>query len=85
MSQAKPRRKRGVILTPEGKQKLQGVIRLLEQQNNYGEKFTIEELSGRIGLDPGTVAKVLDAEGGVDRRTLERFFQTFNLTLESDD
>jgi hypothetical protein len=47
-----PRRKRGVILTPQGKQKLLGAIREFESEHNFGEKYTIEELSGRTGLDP---------------------------------
>ncbi|NJR61447.1 MAG: NACHT domain-containing protein [Cyanobacteria bacterium CRU_2_1] len=79
------RRRRGVILTSQGKQKLLEVIREFEREHNFGEKYTIEELSGQTGLDPGTVAKVLDAEEGVDRRTLDRFFRTFNLELAEAD
>jgi DNA-binding MarR family transcriptional regulator len=81
----KPRRKRGVILTPLGKQKLLGAIQEFEHEHNFGEKYTIEELSGKTGLDPGTVAKVLDAEEGADRRTLDRFFRSFNLELTDAD
>ncbi|GAB4375160.1 MAG: NB-ARC domain-containing protein [Elainellaceae cyanobacterium] len=80
-----PRRKRGVILTPQGKQKLLDAIREFESDHNFGEKYTIEELSGKTGLDPGTVAKVLDAEEGADRRTLDRFFRSFNLELVETD
>jgi WD40 repeat protein len=80
-----PRRKRGVILTPQGKQKLLGAIQKFEHEHNFGEKYTIEELSGKTGLDPGTVAKVLDAEEGADRRTLDRFFRSFNLELTDAD
>jgi hypothetical protein len=46
-----PRRKRGVILTPQGKQKLLEAIREFERDHNFGEKYTIEELSDRTGLD----------------------------------
>lgn len=80
-----PRRKRGVILTPQGKQRLLAAIREFEQDQNFGEKYTIEELSSQTGLDPGTVTKVLDAEERADRRTIDRFFQTFNLELTEAD
>ena len=79
-----PKRKRGVVLTPQGLQTLRQAIAAAEQET-YGERLTIEDLSDRAQLDPGTVAKVLDAEEGVDRRTLDRFFRTFELELTEDD
>jgi hypothetical protein len=85
MTSERPTRKRGVVITPTGRQKLQEAIKAWEEQDNFGEKVTIEELSDRTKLDAGTVAKVLDCEEGVDRRTLERFFQAFNLELTQDD
>jgi WD40 repeat protein len=85
MTSGQPKRKRGVVLTPIGWQKLRDAIKVWEEQNNFGDKLTIEELSDRTKLDAGTVAKVLDAEEGVDRRTLGRFFQTFSLELTPDD
>lgn len=80
MNSEQPKRKRGVVLTPTGRQKLQEAIAVWEE-DNLGEKLTIEELSDRTKLDAGTAAKVLDCEEGVDRRTLERFFQAFGLVL----
>jgi hypothetical protein len=80
-----PRRKRGFILTPQGKQKLLDAIREFEREHNFGEKHTIEDLSGQIGLDPGTVARALDARERADRRTLDRFFRSFNLELTESD
>ena len=85
MTSGQPKRKRGVVLTPTGRQKLQDAIQVWEEQDNFGEKLTIESLSDRTRLDAGTVAKVLDGEEGVDRRTLERFFNAFNLKLTTDD
>lgn len=85
MTSGQPQRKRGVVLTPLGRQKLQNAIKVWEEEDNFGDKLTIEELSDRTKLDAGTVAKVLDCEEGVDRRTLERFFQTFNLVLTQED
>jgi hypothetical protein len=85
MTSGQPKRKRGVVLTPTGRQQLQRAIATWEAQENLGDKLTIEALSALTKLDAGTVAKVLDGEEGVDRRTLERFFQAFNLTLTAAD
>jgi uncharacterized 2Fe-2S/4Fe-4S cluster protein (DUF4445 family) len=78
MTSGQPKRKRGVVLTPTGRQKLQDAIKAREEHDDFGEKLTIGELSNIEELDAGTVSKVLDCEEGVDRRTLERFFQAFN-------
>ncbi|NET32062.1 MAG: ATP-binding protein [Cyanothece sp. SIO1E1] len=85
MNSAQPKRRRGVVLTPQARQKLQAAIDAAENQENFGEKYTLEDLSGRTGLDSGTVSKVLDREEGVDRRTLERFFHALNLQLSGAD
>lgn len=85
MKSGSPQRRRGVALTTQGERKLRGAIATVEQEENFGQKLTLEELSDRTGLDPGTVAKVLDREQGADRRTLDRFFQSFNLTLADND
>lgn len=85
MTSEGPKRRRSVVLTPQGKQKLQGAITHAEDREKFGERYTIEELSAKTGLDPGTVSKVREAEEGVDRRTLERFFQAFNLELTQED
>ena len=81
----KSRRRRGVVLSIQGEQKLRGAIAHAEKEDNFGQKLTLEELSDRTGLDPGTVAKVLDCEQGVDRRSLQRFFQAFELELTDSD
>lgn len=79
------KRKRGIILTSEGWQKLQDAILESEAQEKFGDRYTIEELSERTRLDPGTVAKVLAREEGVDKRTLDFFLRSFNLELNSND
>lgn len=81
----KPRRKRGVVLTLQGMQKLQEAIQRSETQENFGYRYTLEALGARLGLDPRTVAKVLEQEVGVDKRTLDRCFSTFRLQLNSSD
>lgn len=85
MSSPKPRRKRGVILTQQGWEKLQHSKRESEMQENFGDRYTLEELSDRTGLDPDTVAKVTNCKIGVDKRTLELFFKAFNLELAASD
>ncbi|TBR57157.1 NACHT domain-containing protein [Mastigocladus laminosus UU774] len=84
MNPQKQRRKRGVILTPEGWQKFQKAKMDLELQENYGDRYKLEELSDRAGLNPSTVAKILARQEGVDKQTLEIFFTSFNLILSKD-
>ncbi len=85
MNSAKPRRKRGVILTSIGWEKLQRSIRESEIRDNFGFRYTWEELSDRTRLDPDTIAKVTNRKAKVDKPTLELFFQAFNLELTASD
>jgi DNA-binding MarR family transcriptional regulator len=85
MNSPKPRRKRGIILTPQGWEKLQRSIRESEIQENFGYRYTLEELGDRTGLDPDTAAKLINRKAPVDKRTLELFFQAFNLELLASD
>ncbi len=82
MSLQKSKRLRGVILTSQGWKKLQDARRDSEIQLNSGTRYTVDELSGRTGLAPRTVAKVLEREQGVDKQTLECFFRSFNIQLD---
>lgn len=82
---ATSKRQRGVILTQLGLQKLQAAQRQAEIQENDGARYTLEVLSDRMGLDPGTVSKVLAAEAGVDKQTLLRAFAAFDLELAGKD
>jgi WD40 repeat protein len=81
----KARRSRGVLLTLRGWHKLQETIDKLEQQENPGQKFVINELSKRTGLHTRTITRILHREEGIDRPSLECFFRAFNLELEKDD
>jgi WD40 repeat protein/transcriptional regulator with XRE-family HTH domain len=76
------KRKRGVILTHEGWEKLQEAKLQLEAKENLGDRYTIEDLSERAGLNPGTVGRILAREERVDKRTLELFFKALNLELD---
>ena len=79
---SKQRRKRGVILTPEGLEKLQNARRESEYNHNFGERYTYEKLSEITYLDINTIKRVLKSKEGVDKRTLERFFIGFDLKLK---
>ncbi|WP_235656834.1 NB-ARC domain-containing protein [Fischerella thermalis] len=79
------RRKRGVTLTTRGLQKLQEAKRTSEAEENFGNSYTLEELSTRTGLYPSTISKVLNREGGVDKKTLEKLFSIFNIKLDKSD
>lgn len=75
-------RRRGIVLTEQGWQKLSLANVLC---NEFGERYTYEYLSELTHLDPRTVCRIIGREVGVDRRTLKIFFNSFNLKLESID
>lgn len=79
------RRKRGVILTLRGWQRLHNVQRQLEIQENAGNPYTLEEIQTLTGLSPNTIVKVQRREVPVDRQSLERYFSALNLTLGAND
>ncbi len=79
------RRRRGVHLTPSALKKLTEAISALEYQENFGNYYTLQELSERTRLDSVTIARVLEGKRGVDKRTLERFFRAVELKLDSSD
>jgi DNA-binding HxlR family transcriptional regulator len=85
MNLQKKRRKRGVILTNQGFQKLQAAKSEAESDENNDKRYTLEDLSLRTSLDPDTLMKVFACTTGVDKRTLTICFRAFNLRLESTD
>jgi AraC-like DNA-binding protein len=78
-------RKRGVILTATGLEKLQKAKSEVEWQENSGKRYTLEELSDRTGLSVDTLMKIFAGEVGVDKQSLKCCFQAFDLLLESRD
>ncbi len=85
MNPLQRRRKRGVILTPQGFQKLQTAKCEAQSWENLDKRYTLEDLSDRTGLDPDTLMKVFHCEVGVDKQTLSTCFRAFNLLLEPSD
>ncbi|BAY99856.1 hypothetical protein NIES37_38390 [Tolypothrix tenuis PCC 7101] len=81
----KTRRRRGVLLTPEGLKKLQTAKSEAEMGENSGNRYTLEALNERTGLSVDTLMKIFACEVGVDKQTLKYCFQAFNLVLEQSD
>ncbi|WP_299491532.1 WD40 repeat domain-containing protein [Acaryochloris sp. IP29b_bin.137] len=85
MPQSPQRRRRGVVLTSIGLERLRAAIQDSEAQDNQDERYTLQDLSDRTQLDAKTIAKVLDGAVGLDKRTLTQCFETFALTLQAED
>ncbi len=78
-------RRRGVILTPQGWNKLQTAKSEAELQENFGNRYTYEVLSDRTRLSVDTLNKLFSGSTGVDKQSLKRCFSAFNLALERSD
>ena len=79
------RRRRGVVLTAVGLERWQTAIRASESSLREGRRCSLEELAEQIRIAPKTVAKVMQAQLSVDRRTLELCFTAFGLRLQPLD
>ena len=82
LSSAKHSRNRGIILSRQGLQKLMQAGALC---NEFGERYTYEQLGERSHLDERTVSRLLSCEVKVDKSTLKTFFRAFDLSLETGD
>lgn len=85
MRQVKQKRIRGVVLSSKGIEKLRSARSELENRENFGERYTYEKLGELTNLDIGTVKKILAAEQGVDKRSLDKFLSAFDLKLTKED
>jgi transcriptional regulator with XRE-family HTH domain len=85
MDHRKRKRKRGVTLTAAGLQKLEEARSLAEMNKNWGVRLTLENLSEMVGVAPDTVMRVFAGEERVDKHTLRRCFQAFQLNLDTSD
>ena len=84
-SSKKVRRRRGVILSEAGWQRLQKALFQLEVNQNDGYSLSLESLSELTNLSPHTLIKVRRRLAPVDRQTLLDFFAAFQLELTPDD
>ena len=78
-------RRRGVVLTAQGQEKVNTARRQVELQDNQGRRFTLEELCDRTQLSVKTITKVLEAKTTVDKQTLETFFCALKIQLDRND
>ena len=83
--QKRTKRKRGVILSSGGWQRLQAAQAQSEIRVNGGNPYTLESLQELTGLSPHTLTKVRRRKTPVDRQTLEEYFKAFNLILTPRD
>ena len=79
------KRRRGVLLSVQGWQRLQSAEQLAAVQCNSGNPFTLEQLSTSTGLSPNTLTKVRRRQKPVDFATLDTYFGAFDLVLEPTD
>lgn len=79
------KRRRGVLLSFQGWQRLQSAEQLAAVQRNQGHAFTLEQLSLATNLSPNTLTKVRRRQKPVDIATLEAYFHAFDLALEQTD
>ena len=79
------KRKRGVVLSLAGLQRLQDAQERSEIESNGAHPYTLEELHGLTGLSPHTLTKVRRRKVSVDISSLEDYFSAFNLTLTPSD
>jgi transcriptional regulator with XRE-family HTH domain len=85
MTNPQPKRRRGVVLTLQGWQRLLEAKRQSEIQENFGNAYTLEDLSERTSLSPNTLTRIQRRQVAVDRQSLESYFNAFNLTLTLSD
>ncbi|WP_254565597.1 AAA-like domain-containing protein [Oscillatoria sp. HE19RPO] len=79
------KRRRGVILSAQGAQRLQAAEHLSAARDNAGHPYTLEELSDRTGLSTKTLTKVRHRQKPVDAVTLADYFSAFGLSLQKED
>ena len=79
------KRKRGVILSLVGWQRLQEAQKQSESEANGGQAYTLEELNELTGLSMNTLTKIRRRLTPVDKRSLSDYFSTFQLTLTPKD
>lgn len=84
-----PKRYRGCVLTPVGRQKIQDCIQRLERKTSIhqGARAIAEQvqLIKPDGIHPMTVRKILRGQQGVDKRSIQHVFTALQLSLEVGD
>ncbi|NER80494.1 MAG: hypothetical protein F6K42_13140, partial [Leptolyngbya sp. SIO1D8] len=84
-SRKRSKRRRGVVLSPEGWQRVQAAQQASELSQNGGNPYTIEQLVVLTGLSTNTLGRLRSSHTPVDRQTIKVYFETFGLTLTPAD
>jgi hypothetical protein len=82
---AQKRKRRGVVLSPLGWQRLQEAQEQLAIAANSGYAYTLGQLSELTNLSTRSISRLQSCKVAVDRQTLKEFFQAFKLTLNEQD
>jgi WD40 repeat protein len=85
MNNPNNKRRRGVILTVIGREKLLNARSQQEQQYNHGVRYTIEQLSEITVLSTNTLNKIFLHNTSVDLPTLNSCFTTLGSVLDTTD
>lgn len=86
VSQNQPgQRRRGIILSVLGRQRLRQAIHQFEAVENQEQPYAAKDLSQRVGISEATMSRIWAGKSGVDRRSLQTLFSTFGLTLTNAD
>ncbi|MDP5338982.1 MAG: AAA-like domain-containing protein [Nodularia sp. (in: cyanobacteria)] len=85
LKQTKSKRRRGVVLTSQGLQRLQAAILSWEIAENNGNHSSLDELGNRINVSSKTLSRLWSLSKGVDQKTLKLCFSAFNLKLNEED
>jgi WD40 repeat protein/transcriptional regulator with XRE-family HTH domain len=84
-SDKKFKRRRGVVLSPHGLERLQEAQEQIAGKMSGGYAYTLEQLSELTGLSVKSISRLRSCKQAVDRQTLEDFFRAFNLTPTQAD
>ncbi len=82
---AQKRKRRGVILSHSGLQRLQAAQEQLAITQNQGYRYTLEQLSELTQVSVRSISRLQSGKIAVDRQTLEDFFRAFDLVLTPQD
>ena len=77
-------RRRGIILTQRGLEKL-GQAKIQWEREQDLKRYTLESLSEQTELTPTTLSKIFRGSSPVDKRSIASCFSAFNLTLLPED
>ncbi|MEL6779990.1 MAG: NB-ARC domain-containing protein, partial [Cyanobacteria bacterium J06597_16] len=84
-SRKRSRRRRGVVVSPAGWQRVRAAQSESESAQNGSNPYTVEQLIELTGLSTNTLGRLRSRKTPIDRQTLEIYFATFDLTLAPTD